>query len=132
MLLNHYAWSFHKWLGMLNALKVTKQCLLRLMIRNCWKSTTKYGKKLNVPIENASYGCLSLIMLNSIVKVEKKYYPQAFLKECKYEMKKTKVENLINDDLEKSSSDESGDESDNDSNDETESDNEIDNDESNV
>ena len=41
------------------------------------------------------------------------------------------MENLINDDLEKSWSDESDDESDNDFNDKTEFDNEIDKDESN-
>ena len=35
------------------------------------------------------------------MKVKKKYYPQVFLVECKIEMKKTKMENLINDDLEK-------------------------------
>ena len=55
------------------------------------------------------------------------YYPQTLLEECKYESKKIKMGNLIDDDLEKSLSDES----DNDSNDETESDNEKDNDESN-
>ena len=43
---------------------------------------------------------------------------------------KIKIENLTDDDLEKSSSDESSSESDNDSNDETESDDEKDNDES--
>ena len=84
-----------------------------------------------VPKENASYRCLSLIMPDSIFKVKKKYYPQAHLEECKYEIKKTKMENLINNDLEKSLSDESDDESENDSNEETEPDNEIDNDESN-
>ena len=51
-------------------------------------------------------------MLDSIVKVKKKYYSQALLEECKFEIKKAKMENLINDDLEKSSSDESDDESD--------------------
>ena len=66
-------------------------------------------------------------MLDSVLKINKKYYPQTLLEECKYEIKKTKMENLLNDDLEKSSSDESDDES----NDETESDNEINNDESN-
>ena len=66
-------------------------------------------------------------MLDSVIRVNKKYYPQTLLEECKYEIKKTKMENLLNDDLEKSSSDESDDES----NDETESDNEINNDESN-
>ena len=49
------------------------------------------------------------------------------MEECKYEIKKTKMENLINDDLEKSSSNDFDDEFDND---ETGSDNETDNDES--
>ena len=71
-------------------------------------------------------------MLDSVLKVKKKYHPQILLEECKYEIKKTKMENLINDDLEKSSSDESyNDKSDNDSIDETESDNKIDNNEPN-
>ena len=35
------------------------------------------GKK--VPKENASYKCLSLIMLDSVIRVNKKYYPQTFL-----------------------------------------------------
>ena len=52
-------------------------------------------------------------MLNSVIKANKKYYPQTFLEECKYEIKKNKMENLINDDLDPSSSDESDSESDN-------------------
>ena len=39
-------------------------------------------------------------MLDSVVRVSEKYYPQALLDECKYEIKKTKLENLINDGLE--------------------------------
>ena len=34
-------------------------------------------------------------MLDSVVRVNKKYYPQTLLGECKYEIKKTKMENLI-------------------------------------
>ena len=64
-------------------------------------------------------------------KAKKKYCPQTLLEECKYEPKKIKMENFINDNLEKSSSDESDSESDNDSNDETKCDDEKDNDESN-
>ena len=41
------------------------------------------GKK--VLKENVSYKCLSLIMLDSVVKVKKKYYPQTLLGECKYD-----------------------------------------------
>ena len=57
---------------------------------------------------------MSLIILDSVIRVSKKYYPQILLEECKYEVKKTKTENLINDDLDLSSSDyESDNESDN-------------------
>ena len=70
-------------------------------------------------------------MLDSVIKVKKKYYPQILLEECKYEPKKIKIKNLIDYDLEKSSSDVSGSESDNDSYDETKSDDEKDIDECN-
>ena len=61
---------------------------------------------------------LSITMLDSVVKVNNKYYLQTLLEECtkKYVQEKIKTENYIDEDLEKS-----------DSNDETESD--IDNDE---
>ena len=47
------------------------------------------------------------LILDSVIKAKKKYYPQTLLKECKYEQEKIKIENLIDDDLEKSKSDES-------------------------
>ena len=79
-----------------------------------------YGDKVNtnfqnkkIPKENVSYKCLPLTMLDSVIRVSKKYYPQILLQECKYEIKKTKMENLIND-LDLSSSDnESDNETDN-------------------
>ena len=73
-----------------------------------------YGDKINknfqgkkIPKENESYKSLSLIMLDSVIKANKKHYPQTLLEECKYEIKKNRVENLINDDLDLSLSDES-------------------------
>ena len=81
--------------------------------------TNFHNKK--IPKEKAPCKCLSIIMLDSVIKAKKKYYPQTLLEECKYEQKRIKIENLIDDDLEKSESDESDSE--------TESDN--DNDESN-
>ena len=59
-------------------------------------------------------------MLDSVIKANKKYYPQLYLEECKYVQKKIKSENYIDEDLEKIWSD-------SDSNDEAETD--IDNDE---
>ena len=67
----------------------------------------------------------------SIVKVKKDYYPQTLLEECIYRMKRNKMENLIDDDLERSSTDKSDNESYHDSYDETESGNDIYNYESN-
>ena len=66
-----------------------------------------------VPKENAAYKCLSLIMLDSVIRANKKYHPETLLEECKYEIKKNKMESLVNDDLDSKSSDESDDESDN-------------------
>ena len=84
--------------------------------------------------ENASYKCLSFIMLDSIVKVKRKYYLQTFQEECKYEIKRTKMKSFINDELEASSSDDESDgnsdnETDNKKNNEpsNETDNESDN-----
>ena len=68
-----------------------------------------YGDKINtnfqgkkIPNENASYKCLPLIMLDSVIRSNNKYYPQTLLEECKFEIKKNKMENLINDDLDPS------------------------------
>ena len=79
-----------------------------------------YGDKVNtnfqgkkVPKENALCKCLSLIMLDSVIRANKRYYPQTFFEEFKYEVKKNKMENVINDDLDPSSSDVSDNEYDN-------------------
>ena len=45
-------------------------------------------------------------MVDSLIRVNKKCYPQILLEECKYKILKNKLENLINDDLDPSSSDE--------------------------
>ena len=58
-----------------------------------------------MPKEKAPCKCLLIIMIDSIIKVNKKYYPQTLLEECKYTQEKIKIENYINDDLEDSDSD---------------------------
>ena len=84
--------------------------------------TNFHNKKM--PQEKAPCKCLSIIVIDSVIKANKKYYPQTFLEECKYMQEKIKIENYINEDLEHSDSDS---DSDRDSNNETESD--IDNEE---
>ena len=58
-----------------------------------------------MPKKNASYKCLTLIMLDSVIRVNKKYYPQTLLEKFNYETKNNKMENLFNDDLDVSLSD---------------------------
>ena len=59
----------------------------------------------NVPKEKASHKCFSSIILDSVTKSKKKYCTQTVLEECKYEPKyepkKTKIENLIDNDFKK-------------------------------
>ena len=64
-------------------------------------------------------------MLDSVIRANKKFYPQTLLEECKYVIRKKKMENLINTNLNLSSSDESDNDNDNESN--NESDNESNN-----
>ena len=73
-----------------------------------------------MPKEKAPCKCSLTIMIDSVIRVNKKYYVQTLLEECKYIQEKLKIENYINEDLVDS---ESGDSSNN----ETESD--IDNEE---
>ena len=57
-----------------------------------------------MPIEKSQCKCLSIIILDSVIKTNKKYYLQTFLEECKYVQENIKIENYIDDDL-KSDSD---------------------------
>ena len=59
-----------------------------------------------MPKEKAPCKCLSIIMLDFVTKVNKKYYSQTLLEECKHEQEKIQMENFTDDYLEKSSSDE--------------------------
>ena len=67
-----------------------------------------------MPKEKVPCKCLSIIMIDSVVKANKKYYPQTLLEESKYIQEKIETENYIDEDLENS-------ESDSNSNDETKS-----------
>ena len=80
-------------------------------------SITNFHHK-KMPKEKAPCKCLSIIMIDSVIKAKKKYYPQTFLEECKYMQEKIKIENYTNEDLENSDSES---ESDSNSNNETES-----------
>ena len=56
-----------------------------------------------VPKENKHYTCIACITIDSIMKMVKKIYPQVYLEECKYKIKRTKKTKFINTKLESES-----------------------------
>ena len=50
--------------------------------------------------------CIACISIDSVMKMEEKYYPQVYLKECKYKIKKMKIAGFIDIDLDSDSSSE--------------------------
>ena len=48
-----------------------------------------------IPIEKTNYTCISAIDIDSVLKIDKTAYPQAYLEQCKYKLKKRKPVNFI-------------------------------------
>ena len=53
------------------------------------------------------YKCIALITIDSVMRMEKKNYPQAYLEECKRKKKETKMTNFMKVGLESKSGSES-------------------------
>ena len=60
-----------------------------------------------IPKQNKHYTCIACVTIDSVMRMEKKHYPQVFLEECKYKIKKTKISKFINNELESESESES-------------------------
>ena len=43
-----------------------------------------------IPEENTHYTCISAVDIDSVLKIDKKAFPQAYLEQCKYKLKKRK------------------------------------------
>ena len=56
----------------------------------------------NLPKENTYYTCIACIIIDSVLKMNKKNYPQVYLEECKYRIKKN-TPGFINTELESDS-----------------------------
>ena len=57
----------------------------------------------NIPKENTHYTCIACITVDSVMKMNKKNYPQVYLEECKYKVKKINTPRFINIELESDS-----------------------------
>ena len=49
----------------------------------------------DVPKENMHYTCIACITIDSVMRMEKKNYPQVYLEECKYKIKKIQMSRFI-------------------------------------
>ena len=58
-----------------------------------------------VPKENIHYTCIACITIDSVMRIDKKNYPQVYLEECKYRTKKIEMSRFINTELSDSESD---------------------------
>ena len=50
-------------------------------------------------MERNHYICIPVIDIDSVLKIDKRAYPQAYLEQCKYELKKRKIVNYIDDEI---------------------------------
>ena len=54
----------------------------------------------DIPKENTYYTCTTCITIDSVLKIDKKNYPQVYLEECKYKVKQVRTPRFINTELE--------------------------------
>ena len=50
-------------------------------------------------MERNHYVCIPAIDIDSVLKIDKKAYPQAYLEECKYKLKKRKLVSFIDSEI---------------------------------
>ena len=52
------------------------------------------------PLERQHYNCIPVIDIDSVLKIDnKRAYPQAYLEQCKYKLRKRRVVNFIDDEI---------------------------------
>ena len=53
----------------------------------------------DIPRERNDYICIPVIDIDSVLKIDKRVFPQAYLEQCKYKLKKRKIVNYIDDEI---------------------------------
>ena len=71
-----------------------------------YNTKLKILKKINrtftdnvVPDENTHYNCIPAVDIDSVLKIDKKAFPQAYLEQCKYKLKKRKPVSYIDSEI---------------------------------
>ena len=85
-----------------NPVRDDKYLIAKLNIFNKINRTTfnDDNNKNNIPKERSHYICIPAIDIDSVLKIDnKRAYPQAYLEQCKYKLKKRKIVNYIDDEI---------------------------------
>ena len=85
------------------------------MTLKCTKAKQKtYDNKVNtvftdneIPKEKSHYSCIAAICVDCVLKLDWENYPQVYLEQCKYRLKKKKIVDFIDTELEELSDEES-------------------------
>ena len=82
-----------------NPVRDDKYLVAKLKIFNKINRTTLNNKN-NIPIERNHYICIPAINIDTVLKIDnKRAYPQAYLEQCKYKLKKRKIVNYTDDEI---------------------------------
>ena len=60
---------------------------------------TTFNNNKYIPMEKNHYICIPVIDIDLVLKIDKRAYPQAYLEQCKYKLKKRKIVNYIDDEI---------------------------------
>ena len=88
-----------------NPIRDKKYIVAKLKIFNNVNKTTFTGDK--IPKERIHYACIAAIDIDSVLKIDKKVYPQVYLEQCKYKLKKRKPIDFIDAEIELSNASDS-------------------------
>ena len=81
-----------------NPIRDDKYIIAKLKLFNGTNRTT-FTDNI-IPIERNNYTCIAAIDIDSVLKIDnKRAYPQAYLEQCKYKLRKRRAVNFIDDEI---------------------------------
>ena len=82
-----------------NPARDDRYLIAKLKIFNKVNRTT-FNNNDFIPLERQHYNCIPVIDIDSVLKIDiKRAYPQAYLEQCKYKLRKRRVVNFIDDEI---------------------------------
>ena len=81
-----------------NPIRYDKYIIAKLKLFNGTNRTT-FTDNI-IPIERNNYTCIAAIDVDSVLEIDnKRAYPQAYLEQCKYKLRKRRAVNFIDDEI---------------------------------